>query len=516
MGVEVTFLILLIITSIVAIITNKFNFPYTIALVLVGLFIGYLHLINAFHLSKDLLYYVFLPPLIFQTAIHLKFDDIKRDFPLILTLVIPGVILSTIITAIVFVSIGKEFFTNISLSVGLLFGAAVAATDPVAVISIFEKLGVPRRLRFLVDSESLFNDGTSIVIFTLVLEIIEKKLSSYNIAIIDFFFVVGIGLFIGYIIGIFADEIIKRVDDPMVVITITTVSAYFSFIVADKIGVSGVMSTVAAGLVIGAKSFTKEIYPSIKLTTETFWNYVAFLANSLIFLLIGLSINIDMLVNYWKWIVIAYIAMMIARYMVVFFTWGIFANTSYKFPFSWSVIMGWGGIRGALTMVLAMSLPDNFKYKEFIVTMVFGVVLLSILIQGITMPFLIKLFKLNITKEKILEYEEIKTKIKLIQNVINYLNELKSKMLINENIYTELIKEYRDKLNTLSQKLQSLNIDINDYKQQESLKIKREILMREKEYLLELYRSGNISNKTYKKIADEIDAQIFELENIGI
>ena len=516
MGVEVTFLILLIITSVVAIIADKFNFPYTVALVLVGLLIGYMHLINAPHLSKDLLYYVFLPPLIFQSAIHLKFEDFKRDFPVILTLVIPGVILSTLITAIVFIAIGKEFFADISLSVGLLFGAAVAATDPVAVISIFEKLGVPRRLRFLIDSESLLNDGTSIVIFTLVLEIIEKKLSSYNVAVIDFFFVVGAGLFIGYIIGVFADEIIKKVYDPMVVITITTVSAYFSFILADRLGVSGVISTVATGLVIGAKSFDKEVYPAIKLTTETFWNYVAFLANSLIFLLIGLSIDIDMLMNYWQWIVIAYIAMMVARYIVIFFTWGVFANTAYKFPVSWTVIMGWGGIRGALTMVLAMSLPDEFKFKELIVTMVFGVVLLSIIIQGITMPFLIKLFKLNISKEELLEYEEIKTKIKIIQNVIAYLSELKNKMLITQNTYEELIKEYRDKLNSLTEKLQTLNIDLNAYKTEESLKQKREILMREKEYLLELYRNGNISNKTYKKLADEIDAEIFELENMGI
>ena len=515
MGIEIIFLILLIITSIVGIIANKLNFPYTISLVLVGLLIGYFHLINAPHLSKDLLYYIFLPPLIFQTAIHLKFNDLKRDFIVILTLVIPGVILSTIITAIVFMAIGKEFFSDISLSIGLLFGAAVSATDPVAVISIFERLGTPKRLRFLIDSESLLNDGTSIVIFTIVLEIIKGKFS-YNIAIIDFFFVVGVGIFIGYIIGIFADEIIKRVYDPMIVMTITTVSAYFSFILADRLGVSGVMSTVVTGLIIGTKSFDKEVYPSIKIATETFWNYIAFLTNSLIFLLIGLSININMLINYWQWILIAYIAMIVARYIVVLFTWGIFANTSYKFPFSWAIVMGWGGIRGALTMVLAMSLPDSFKYKELIVTMVFGVVLISILVQGITMPFLIKFLKLDISKEEILEYEELKTRIKIIQNIIAYLNELNSKMLISDSVYDELIKEYREKLTKLNQKIKNLNIDFNTYKTEEILKLKREILMREKEYLMDLYKNGNISNQVYKKLADEIDSEIFELENIGI
>ena len=513
MGIEVTFLILLIITSIVGIIAEKLNFPYTIALVLVGLFISGLHLINSFHLSKDLLYYIFLPPLIFQTAIHLKFEDLKRDFPIILTLVIPGVILSTFLTAIVFVGIGKEFFSNISFIVGLLFGASVAATDPVAVISIFERLGVPKRLRFLVDSESLLNDGTSIVIFTLLLEMIEKNIFSYKFMIVDFFFVIGIGIFIGYIIGVFAEEIIKRVYDPMIVITITTVSAYFSFILADKLGGSGVMSSVAAGLVIGTKSFDKEIYPSIRLTTETFWDYIAFLSNSLIFLLIGLSINLELLINYWQWIILAYVAMMIARFIIVFFTWGIFYKTSFKFPFNWSIVMGWGGIRGALTMVLAMSLPDSFEYKELIVTMVFGVVLVSILVQGITMPFLIQFLGLGKVKEEIIEYEILKTKIGMIQHILSYLNDLKSKMLISETIYNELIKEYREKLDKLNETMKILDINV-DFKEEEKLKLKREILMREKDYLLNLYRRGAISNITYKKLAEEIDSEIFEIENL--
>ena len=517
MEIEVTFLILLIITSGVAMLTKKINLPYTIVLVSVGLILGYLKLINAPHLSKDMLYYIFLPPLIFQTAIHLQFGDLKRDFPVILTLVIPGVILSTIVTGYVFLGIGEDIFKqNLDLSVGLLFGAAVAATDPVAVISVFEKLGVPRRLRFLVDSESLLNDGTSIVIFTIVLELINHKLSSINFAVIDFFFVVGVGLLVGYFIGLITDEIIKRAEDPMVVITLTTVAAYLSFIIADKIGVSGVMSTVAAGLVIGQRSLLNPVYPTIKLTTETFWDYSAFLANSLIFLIIGFSINLDLLYKFWPLVLIAYVAMMVARFIVVFFTWGAFFKTSYKFPFSWSVVMGWGGIRGALTMVLALSLPDSFKYKEVIVTMVFGVVLLSIFIQGITIPFLIKFFKLNISNEEIFKFEELKTKISMVQHIINELNEMKNKMLITDKVYNELLNEYRTALNNLNNKMQNFSFSSEEIKNEEMLKLKRELLMKQKQYLIDLYHSGAISRKVYKKISDELDAELFEIENMGI
>jgi len=193
MGIELSLLILLIIASIVAIFTEKFNLPYTIALVSVGLFFGAEKFLNIPHLSKDLLYYVFLPPLIFQTAIHLRFEDLKRDFSVIITLVIPGVILSTIVTAAVFVVMGNNVLhQNMTFIIGLLFGAAVAATDPVAVINIFEKLGVPKRLRFLIDSESLLNDGTSIVIFTIIMQMISRHSTSYEFAIMNFFYVVGI------------------------------------------------------------------------------------------------------------------------------------------------------------------------------------------------------------------------------------------------------------------------------------------------------------------------------------
>ena len=517
MEIEITFLILLIITSAVAMLTKKINLPYTIVLVSVGLILGYLKIINAPHLSKDMLYYIFLPPLIFQTAIHLNFDDLKRDFPVILMLVIPGVILSTVVTGYVFLGIGEDIFKqSVDLSVGFLFGAAVAATDPVAVISIFEKLGVPKRLRFLVDSESLLNDGTSIVIFTIVLELINHKFSSMDFAVIDFFFVVGVGLLIGYFIGLITDELIKRAEDPMVVITLTTVAAYLSFIIADKAGVSGVMSTVAAGLVIGQRSLLNPIYPTIKLTTETFWDYGAFLANSLIFLIIGFSINLNLLYEFWPLVLIAYIAMMFARFIVVFFTWGLFFKTSYKIPFSWSVVMGWGGIRGALTMVLALSLPDVFKYKEVIVTIVFGVVLLSIFIQGITIPFVIKFFKLNTSNEEIFKFEELKSKIAIAQHIINQLNEMKNKMLITQRVYNELLKEYRNRLNELNDKMQNFTFSSDEIKNEEILKFKRELFMKEKQYLIDLYHNGSISRKVYKKLVEEIDAKLFEIENMGI
>ncbi len=202
--------------------------------------------------------------------------------------------------------------------------------------------------------------------------------------------------------------------------------------------------------------------------------------------------------------------------MVVFSTWGAFLKTSYKFPFSWSVVMSWGGIRGALTMVLALSLPDSFKYKEVIVTMVFGVVLLSIFLQGITVPFVIKFFKLNTSNEEIFKFEELKTKTAIIQHIISELNEMKNKMLITEKVYDELLTEYRNTLDSLNKQMQNFTFSTDEIKNEEVLKFKRELFMKEKQYLIDLYHSGSVSRKVYRKLSDELDAKLFEIENMGI
>jgi CPA1 family monovalent cation:H+ antiporter len=518
MNYESVILILFVIASIVAMATRRLNLPYTIALMAVGLVLGSLHLLNPPHLTQELLYAVFLPPLIFEAAIHIKFSDMQKDLLLITTLVIPGVILSTLVTAAVMIPVSVHFtqIDTITWPLGILFGAAVAATDPVAVVSIFQRLGVPRRLRLLIESESLLNDGTSIVVFILALHYIQGNIGSPEATLIDFFKIVGFGLLAGTIVGLLTSVAMSQIDDAMVTITLSTVAAYGAFLIADRLGVSGVMSTVAAGLVVGNRGFSQTLFPSIRISTETFWEYLAFAMNSLIFLLMGFAINLQMLWELWPIVLIAYISVLVARFFVVNFTWLLFYPTRLKIPYNWSVVLAWGGLRGALSMVLALSIPDSLGFKEVIVTLVFGVVLLSIFIQGLSMTPLMRALKLASPVSEIKSYELLKTKIALLQDTLEEIDHLQKRRMLHAKSAKSLKEEFAKELERLETKLDELEPDKEAMLTEEMLRTKRRILMEQKNTLLEMYQNGAISFDAYEELKSQIDAKLLELENMGI
>ncbi len=514
---EIAILILFVIASVVAVAARRIDLPYTIALMAVGIVLGALHLLNAPHLTQELLYDIFLPPLIFEAAIHLKADDIRRDFWPIATLVVPGVILSTLATAAVMIPIGQHLpqLHALNWAVGILFGAAVAATDPVAVVALFKKLGVPQRLRVLMESESLLNDGTAIVIFTIAWAFIHGDLSTPQEAVIEFFRVVGLGLLVGVIVGFLTAVAMQNLDDVMIVITLTTVAAYGSFLIAERLGVSGVMSTVAAGLVVGQRGFTNTLFPSIRLTTESFWEYIAFAMNSLIFLLMGLAIDLQMLWRLWPFVLLAYFSMLVARFIVVTGTWSLFYPTRLRFPFRWTVILGWGGLRGALSMVLALSLPESFAYKNLIVTLVFGVVLLALLIQGLSISPVLRWLGISTSLSEVRSYEQLKTRITLLHNTMDAIDRLRRRHMISARSAQTLEDEFQKQIDGILQELQKATPDKEALLKEELIRTKRRLLMDQKNDLFELYRNGTIDYGTYEALKNEIDGEIFVLENEG-
>ncbi len=514
---ELTILILFLISSIVAVAAKRFNLPYTVALMAVGLILGTIKIFQSPQINREILYAIFLPGLIFESAIHIKISDFFKNIWIILFLVIPGVVLSTILSAaaLIFFASYIESLKEIDWNAALLFGAAVAATDPISVISIFKTLGAPKRLRLLIESESLLNDGTSIVIFLLLLNYIVNKNFSIDTMFTDFALIGGGGVLVGIVIGVFASYAMKNIDDPMIIITITTIAAYGSFLIADKMNLSGVMSTVATGLICGYRGFSNDIFPSIKIATETFWEYVSFALNSIIFLLMGFTIKLKILISLWPAIVLAYISVLISRAFLVILGWGIFYPTKSRIPFSWAAIIWWGGLRGALSMILALSIPDNFAFKDIIIAMVFGVVLLSIFIQGLTATTFLKALKIVPPKDELKEYELLKAKIAIIQNTIERLEELSQKRLIDPESFKELKNEYLKELETYTKKLGELKLKRADIANEEKKRVLRRALKEQKTKLLELYQNGTLSFDTYYKLLNEIDAKILEMETIG-
>ena len=312
---ETIFMLLFIVATAVAIAVRRVAVPYTVALVLAGLVLGLVHAFEAPHLTKALLFSVFLPGLLFEAAFHIEFKQFWRNRFAITSLALPGVVAAIVLTAIVLTPVANtlHFVQDFTWKHALVFGALISATDPIAVVAIFRNLGVPKRLAVLLDGESLLNDGTAIVFFTLSLALVTGTEVTAGGLAWDFVRIVGMGALVGTGVGLGASQIIKQVDDPMIEISLTTIAAYGSFLAAEHFHYSGVIATVSAGMFCGNYAARVGMSPSTRVAVEAFWEYVAFALNSIVFLLIGLEVQFRLLLASWQAILVAYLIVTIGQ-----------------------------------------------------------------------------------------------------------------------------------------------------------------------------------------------------------
>ncbi|HEY4340719.1 MAG TPA: sodium:proton antiporter [Steroidobacteraceae bacterium] len=392
MQTDTLIILLFSIAAAVAILARQLNLPYTVALVLTGLALGALDLFSPPHLTKELLFTVFLPGLLFEAAFHIRAQEFLHNRWAIASLAVPGVAVAVALTTVILTPVIGLWHLEPSFTwtYALVFGALISATDPIAVVAVFKTLGVPRRLSVMLESESLLNDGTAIVFFTLSLSLLAGTQVALGQVTIDFFEIVGFGALIGLAVGAAVSQVIQRIDDAMIAITLTSIAAYGSFVAAESLHYSGVIAVVVAGVVCGNFAKRGGMSTAGRLAVASFWEYVAFALNSLVFLLIGLSVKLSALLSSWKAILIAYLIVTVSRAVVVFAVSGLLRKSRERVPWQWSLVLTWGGLRGALPMVLVLSLPRELPHWELLVTMTFGVVLISILAQGVTVSPLLR------------------------------------------------------------------------------------------------------------------------------
>jgi CPA1 family monovalent cation:H+ antiporter len=374
MHAEIAFIALFTVATAVAIAARRLKIPYTVALVVAGLALGTIKAFDPPHLTKELLYAVFLPGLIFEAAFHLEFKKFWQNKIAIHALAIPGVIVALLLTALILTPAIRALHLTegFTFEYGLIFGALIVTTDPIAVVSLFKSLGAPKRLAVLVEGESLLNDGTGVVLFTLILGIVASGSFSLGLAVFDFVRVVGMGMLVGVLFGYTISRVIQQIDDPMIEITLTTIAAYGSFVAAEYFHFSGVIATVIAGMLSGNYGARTGMSPTTRVSVEAFWEYIAFALNSIVFLLIGFEVELKALVGSWHFILLAYLATMLGRAVVVYVVSFLLKATKERMPWSWSAVMTWGGLRGGLSMVLALGLPADFPFRDLIITMIFG------------------------------------------------------------------------------------------------------------------------------------------------
>lgn len=383
---------LLVVATFVGIISHRLRLPYTVSLMLVGILMSFVDLVPNIELTQELLMGVFLPALLFEAAIHFPSHELKKFAPTIATLAAPGVILTAFATALVLVLEITTFkiATPMTFMHYLLFGSIIAATDPIAVIALFKQLGVKRKLSVVLEGESLFNDGTAIVIYSVVLTALTSGVFSIQDGAMLFITEALFGVSIGAVCGAFASFALRFSKDPLISIAITTVAAYGTYLFADFMHASGVLATATAGLFLGNMGKKEKMGPANRMAVVSFWSYVSFFVSSIVFLLIGLKVNVLFLFAHIKLVCFAFLAVLASRAITVYLPVGMLARIGQPMNFKSATAIWWGGLRGSLSMVLVLSLPDSIAGKEELIAMTFGVVVLSVLVQGSTMGIVVR------------------------------------------------------------------------------------------------------------------------------
>jgi len=382
--------VLLLVACLIAMLTRRLGLPYIVGLVAAGFLIALLPSSPNLPLSRGLIFNVLLPPLVFEAALQLDWKRFRHELPLTLALAFAGVAIATVVVAA-----GMHWVIGWSWIGAALFGVLIAATDPVSVIAAFREMGAQPRVSMVVESESLLNDGVAAVGFA-VLSAVAAGVSPSAATIVPAFLwtLVG-GVAIGLAISGTVLLIVGRTDDALVEITLTTIAAYASFLIAEHFYASGIISALTAGLVIGSAG-TRFLSRAGRDRVHWAWEYFAFLANSIVFILIGMSVASQPLHRLGTGAgAVAVLLVLSGRGLSIYPLSALFTWSRWRLKPSLQHTLFWGGLRGALALALALAVPATVPERSAIILTAFVVVAFSILVQGLTMPWLINHLQLG-------------------------------------------------------------------------------------------------------------------------
>jgi len=488
-------ILLLLIATLVGIAARRLRVPYTVGLVLVGTCLALFSQLDI-SVQPELILGILVPPLIFEAAFHLPLRDLRQNVRPIISLATAGVLLTTfIVGGVVFLG------TGLPLPYAIVFGAIISATDPVAVIALFRTIGVPKRLQVLVEGESLLNDGTAIVVYKLAITAAVAGTFSPAQGVSDFLVTAGLGLFIGLALGWMASLLIARIDDYLIETSITFVLAYGAYIVAESFHFSGVLAVVAAGLVCGNVG-PRGMSATTRIVVFNFWEFISFLANSFVFLLIGLVIDPPMLLANGQAILWGILAALLARALVVY---GLLYRAP-SFPTRWKNILYWGGLRGAISLALALSLPAQLgAVRGQLQAMVFGAVIFTLLIQGTSMATLVRWSRLTQRSDARQEYDLRRARTVATRVAYAHLNKEHREGLLSDRTWKTISGALNAHIARLTDSIhETLSADPT-VEAEELDSAWREFLRHERSTLNNLYADRVISEETYAQLSGRID-----------
>ncbi len=395
--------LLLVITLFVALISRPLRLPYTLVLVIVGLLIGFFPILpQVVHLDPAVVLFLFLPALLFEGAWNIEVKLLLADWLPVVLLAVPGLMLSVLIVAALI-----HWGIGLSWLLALMLGAMVAPTDPVAVLSLLRKLGLPARLRVVVEGESLFNDGVGAAVFVIVLALLLPTVglaapgnAAFWAIAADALWLMFGGLALGLLVGWLTAQFLRVIDDYLIEMTLTFCVAYGVYFLGVTLDTSGLLAVVCAGLVMGSYGRRKGMSQRTQEATQDIWEFIGYLANSLLFLLLGVQIGASHFAQAIPGIIWALAGVAIGRVLMIYLflplqdaiarraarkvrPQGHLLPIPLSFPKKWRPLLVFSGLRGALSIALVLSLPAALAQRDLLAGIVYGVVLVTLLGQGL-------------------------------------------------------------------------------------------------------------------------------------
>lgn len=540
MTTTIAIIFLLIIAGFINILSKKVKISYTILLVIGWLILvpisklGAFWFLSSFSLTPDLLFYVFLPILLFESAYNIKYREISQNSRSIWVLAIIGLMISTVIIGFWGKFVLDAIGFDIPLGVVLLFGAIVSSTDPVAVLALFKEFWAPKRLTLIFEGESLFNDGTGLALFLVIYEIMQSGIMSEWIALTgigQFISMIIGGIIVGSLFGFGFAHIIKRIkNNEPVEILLTMLMAHLTFVSADllseyfviggfAIKISWVIATAYAAIIMGNYGRTK-ISPKVEEAMERFWSFFAFAANSLVFILIGLMLaNISAPIQSFIWpVAVLILVTTIARALSVYIPVSILNQLKWEkhIPRSRQHLLAWGSLRWALAFMMVLLISDNFtvpgwsldlSVKEFLMIAVSAKILYSLFIKGTTITSLLK--KLKIVQKSNLEtFEVYQSELLIYHKILEKIEFMNDHYHIGQDCYLHLTSKFAKKLEDTETNIRTFVVDVPDAHNIIFRVISLEALGVEKQYVKRLYHTNEIAENLYLHLMYKIDTQI--------
>lgn len=507
-------IILLLVATGVALVSRRFRVPYVTGLVLAGLAITEF-LPRRIGIDSSLILNLFLPILLFEAAINTDISRLRSSIPPIALLAGPGVIIASSVTAVLL-----KFGFGLAWPPALLVGIILAITDTVSVIAVFREISVPSRLTTIVEGESLFNDGIALVLFNLVLTISATGAVTVWEGLQSLLFVIVGGSLVGLVLGYLSAGLLGRLDDPLSGILLTVAVALGTFQAGHQFHVSGVVAVVVAGLLVGNLGLTgaERVSASSRITLLSFWEFAGFGVNTFIFLLIGLEIDPLLLWRTLPAVLLAFAAYQIGRALSVYPLLAMVRWFDRPIPLRWQHVLFLGNIKGSLSMALALSLPATIPGRGELIAIVFGTVLLSLVGQGVSLPWLVKRLRLSPLSD-FQQLEALQAQLIAAKSAQDELETLLNSGVLPKSIYEEMRSAYQVQIVNAEKALRDLYNSRSD--QLPLLRggrakldaIRRRLLLVEKGALIESLRKRILSEAAVRERLRTIDEQLLGLED---